>query len=294
MLVKGLITKYLTLTGGFKMKCTLRNSFMALAFSAVLLIPASSQATPISGSLAINGDAQVGATFLNFLCDIVVTGSTPCPSGSGNFLTSGPAALTGSFVPYANDPGFIKNLNQTVQPLNATFSLSNFLTFSPTGSVANPDIALDLTFIYLGTDTPAQCGAAANPNQVPAQVCTPTISALVSPTNPQGLSPFNLANTTTGSTASFTVAGNARRISTGELTPFQGNFSATFTSNAGTTDGSYQALLAQFNSGGTVTTPYSATFKANIVPEPGTTALMIGGLLLLIGGSRLRRFSSQQ
>jgi hypothetical protein len=266
---------------------------VALACSLVLLIPASLQASPITGTLAINGDATVGATFLNFLCDILVPGSTPCPSGTGNFLTSGAAALSGSFVPYANDPGFIKSLNQTVQPLNQPFSLPNFITFSPTGTVP-PDIALDLTFIFLGTDTPAQCGAAPNPNQVPAQVCTPTIAALVTPPNPNGLSAFNLANTTTGSTASFTVAGNARRISTGELTPFNGTFSATFTNDPGTTDGSYQALLAQFSSGGTVTTPYSATFKATLspqIPEPGTISLMLGGLLLLVCGARLRRFS---
>jgi hypothetical protein len=278
------------------MKSTLAKFFMPLALSLVLLIPATSQATPITGQLAINGDAQVGATFLNFLCDQVATGSMPCPAGTGNFIASGPLAQTGSFVPYANDSGFIKNLNQGVQPLNTLFLLSNFLTFSPTGTVLSPDIALDLTFIALGTDTSAQCSAPANPSQVPAQVCTPMIASLVTAANPLGLSAFNLANTTTGSTASFTVAGNARRISTGELTPFNGNFSAVFTSNTGTTDGSYQALLAQFATGGTVTAPYSATFKANLIPtpEPGTTALMLGGLLLLAGGVRLRRLASHQ
>jgi len=277
------------------MKSTLAKFFMPLALSLVLLIPATSQATPLSGQLAINGDASVGATFLNFLCDQMVTGSTPCPAGSGNFIAGGPLAQKGDFIPYANDAGFIKNLNNSVQPLNSMFLLSNFITFSPTGIVANPDIALDLTFIGLGTDTPAQCGAPANPNQQPAQVCTPQVPSLVTAANPNGLSAFNLANTTTGSTASFTVSGNARRISTGEITPFNGNFTAVFTSTQGTTDGSYQALLSQFSTGGTVTAPYSATFKANLVPEPGTTVLMLGGLLLLAGGVRLRRrVGSQQ
>ncbi len=276
------------------MKSTLAKLFVPLALSLVLLIPATSQATPLSGQLAINGDASVGATFLNFLCDQVATGSMPCPPGTGNFIAGGPLAQSGSFVPYANDSGFIKNLSQTVQPLNALFLLSSFITFSPTGTVPSPDVALDLTFINLGTDTPAQCGNPANPSQVPAQVCTPQIPALVSASNPSGLSAFNLANTTNGSTASFSVSGNARRISTGELTPFTGNFTAVFTSNPGSTDGSYQALLATFNSGGTVTAPYSATFRATLVPEPGTTVLMLGGLLLLAGGVRLRRVGRQQ
>src|SRR5260370_37209373 len=148
----------------------------------------------------------------------------PCPGGTGNFMAGGPLAQSGSFVPYANDSGFIKNLSQTVQPLNALFLLSNFITFSPTGTVVSPDIALDLTFINLGTDTPAQCGNPANPSQVPAQVCTPQIPALVSASNPSGLSAFNLANSTNISTASFSVAASAHLISPCNRTPFTAHF----------------------------------------------------------------------
>jgi hypothetical protein len=266
--------------------------YWALALSVVLLLPASSHATPSTSTLAINGDSQLGLTFVNFLCDIQVPGSTPCPAGTGNFLTTGAGALGGSFVPYANDPGFIKNINYGAQPLNASFSLLNFVTFSPTGTVLPPDIALDLTFIVLGTAGQSGCGAPANSSQV----CTPQSPALVTANNPNGLSPFNLANTAAGSTASITVAGNARRISTGEVTPFNGTFSWTFTSDPGTTDGSYQALLAQFSTGGTVTTPYSATFKANLAdpaPEPGTFYLMLSGLLVVVGRARTRLFSRQ-
>jgi uncharacterized repeat protein (TIGR01451 family) len=235
-----------------------RNILPALAVSLVLLIPVSSQATPITGRLAMKGEVQIGATFLSFPCSINVSGSTPCPAGSGNFLTTGPLALGGSFVPYANDPGFTKNLNLTVQPPNQAFTLANFLTFSPTGTLASPDIALDLTFIILGTDGTTQCGSAASAGQI----CTPTVPALVSASNPMGLSPFNFANTTTGSTVSFDFLGNARRISTGEVRPFNGTFCATFTSTPGTTDGSFQAILPSFfQSGGTVTTAYSMTMN---------------------------------
>ena len=259
-------------------------------FALAVLAPMRSEATPISGNLAIQGgDTTLGQTFVTFLCDIV--SAQPCPGGSGNFFVGGTLAQTGSFIPYANDTGFVKSLDFTTLKPNTAISVSNFLTFNPAGTVMPPDIALDLTFILLGTSGQAQCAAPANPNQVPAQTCTPIFASLINPTsNPLGLSPLNFANTPSGSTTSFAVMGNARRISTGELSPFNGTFSVTFTSTPGTTNGSYQAVLAALNTGGTVTSTYSATFNATIIPEPGTWALALGGMLILAGSVRRNRF----
>ena len=259
-----------------------------LAFSLLLLLCTPLQASPVSGNLAITGDATVGATFLTFLCDGLLM---PCAANYGDFMVGGPASQTGSFSIYANDTGFIHSLDNTVQPLNTNFSLPDFLKFNPAGTVIPPDISLELTFIFLGVNGQAQCGSPANPNQVPAQTCTPQIAALISANNPMGLSPFNLANTQTGSTASFDVGGIAHRLSTGETSIFRGEFSATFTSTPNTTDKSYQALLATLSTGGTISSTYSATFAATIIPEPGTTALVLGGLLVLAGTSFRRRFS---
>lgn len=263
--------------------------FTAFLFSFVLLLPAPSNATPVSGQLTMGGDATVGATFLTFLCDFI-TGDV-CPANTGDFRVGGPAAQSGSFLPYANGHGYIQSLNQSAEPLNTNFLLSNFITFSPMDTPA--DIAFDLTFIFLGTSGQAQCGAPANPSQIPAQVCTPVIPSLVSASNPGGLSAFNLANTSTGSTASFNVKGKVRRISTGETSDFTGEFTAVFTSDPGTTDRSYQALLQTFANGGTITTGYSAQFKAVItptgIPEPGTISLACGGLLILVGVAGRRR-----
>jgi hypothetical protein len=260
----------------------------AIAAFSLLLLPTRSDAAPVTGILNMSGDATTSATLLTFLCDVVA--GQPCPANYGDFLTSGAVALTGSFVPYAGDTGYIHSLSQTAQPLNANFLLQNFLVFNPAGTVANPDIALDLTFIFLGTGGQADCAAPPDPNRVPAQTCTPTIPALVTPTNPLGLSAFTLANTPTGSTASFVLAGNARRISTGELSPFTGTLSATFTSTPGTTDKSYQALLSAFAGGGSISSSYSTSFNAIIgVPEPATTPLVLGAMLIFAGAG-FRKF----
>jgi len=280
------------------MKSIVTNIFVALALSFVVLIPASLQASitdpgsggaSVAGKLQFGGDATVGPTFLTFLCDIV---GLSCPAGSGAFNVGGAVAQTGSFVPYANDTGFIKSLSNTGgQPLNTPFFLSNFVTFNPAGTIMPPDIAFDLTFIFLGNSGQVECAAPVNQSQVPAQRCTPIIPTLVSASNPLGLSAFNLANTPNGSTASFGLAGTVRRISTGAVTPWNGTFTAQFTNDPGTTDGSYQAVLNQLITTGSVTSSYSATFAATTIPEPQTTALVLGGLLVLLGRVGMRRYN---
>ena len=251
--------------------------FAVAVFSVLLLSPVPSFATPISGQLGIGGSsADVAAVFLDFLCNPTITAS--CPSNYGNFLVTTPS--TGSFAPYATDSGFIQSLNETSEPVNTTFSLPNFLIFNPAGTVTPPEIALDLSFIFLGTQGQAQCLAA----PAAGQNCTPAIPSLVSPSNPLGLSPFNLQNTPTGSEANFSVAGTARNLATGETSSFTGVISAEF-------NVPYQNYLPTIASGGSITNAYSATFTATTVPEPQTTALVLGGLLVLLGRVGMRRFN---
>jgi len=246
----------------------------ALAFSA----PALSLAAPIFGELDIGGSSgSVSPLSLTFNCNAGITlAGCPAPADSGNFSTTGG---TDSFAPYVTQGGYIQNLSQATTPLNETFDLPNFLTFSATAGnpVLPPDIALDLHFIFLGVDPQAPCTAA----PAPGQVCTPAFAALVSAANPLGLSAFNLQNTQTGSTASFSVSGSARNISTGEVSPFTGVFTAQFTVP-------YQTILTELQTGA-VTNAYSATFLATPIPEPGTAALILGGVAL-VAGSRIRRF----
>jgi hypothetical protein len=251
----------------------LQNKFrlMLLLLVGLLTLATPSLAIPVSGTFAIGGSsATVGADFLNFVCSAL---TASCPAGTGNFLVTPPA--TGSFVPYLGDTGFIRNMTQGTAPVNQPFSLPNWVVFNPAGTVIPPDIALDLTFIFTGVGNPANC-----PQPGPGQTCTPIIPALITAANPMGLSPFTLANTQTGSLATFSVAGIARRISTGEISTFEGIFTAQFNE-------SVAQVLQQIAATGSITNSYSATFEAT-VPEASTITMLIGGLLVLGGVVRRR------
>ena len=257
----------------------LRTPLALIAAIALSFVPAA-LATPISGELDMSGSsATVGSLFLNFNCNAGITlAPCPAPAGYGNSSTTGG---TGSFAPYVTQGEYIHSLSQATTPLNQSFSLPNFLMFSNTAGnpVAPPDIALDLNFIFLGVDAQAACLAA----PAPGQTCTPAFAALVTPANPGGLSAFNLQNTQTGSSASFSVSGTARRISTGETSRFTGVFTAQF-------NVPYQTLLGELATAGSVTNSYSSTFEAAVVPEPASTALVLGGILVLLGRAGMRRF----
>lgn len=254
---------------------------VSLGLIVALFVPALLSASPILGTLAMSpvmGTFDIGGSTatqsllnLSFNCAPGITGA-PCPPpapANGNFNV--PAA-TGDFA--AADAGYIRSL--VALPVNQLFLLPDFITFP-----ALPDIALDLTFLFPGVSGQADCSAA----PAPGQTCTPAFPALVNPSNPSGLSPYNLQNIPGGFTASFAMAGIARRISTGETSNFQGNLTTQFVGSLP----NYQTALGIIASGGTITNAYSATFSASAVPEPGTVSLAIGSLLLLVGAG-MRRY----
>jgi len=221
----------------------------------------------------------VGALSGAFTCEPTLL-PPACPAGSGNFRVLG---TSGDFdgppaTSYDNQRGFIHNMNQVSQPINQLFLEPNWMVFNFGGS----DVALDLTFVFSGLGNPATCFTLP---VVAGQTCTPSIPILVNPiTNPLGLSPFTLANTQTGSTASFSVRGTARRLSTHETSQFDGLITASFNK-------SYQATIATILGGGTVTNTYAGTFEVtpNSVPEPSTITLLLTGGLFVMGGLLRRR-----
>ena len=173
--------------------------------------------------------------------------------------------------------GHSLNVSFAGQPPNTSFLYPNFLTFP-----SDPDIALNLTFLSLGVDPLAQCVAP----PATGQLCTPAFASLVTPSNPLGLSPLNLENLPGGgSVASFAVAGQMLRISTGEISPYTGVYTTQF-------GVPYQFLLASMANGGSVTGTYSATFVTPVrdvpVPEPATLVLTAPAVFALYRRRRRR------
>lgn len=226
------------------------------------LMPANAVAGLIDGSqLNISGDAIVGAIAIQWLCDQAgdAAGCAVAPPNSGDFNAS---SSTGSFAQYNGTFGYIKDINDSAQPLNTAFSLPSFITFQ-----LNNNLTIELTFIPLGTDTPStDCSGLTH--------CTPQNALLDSPNNPSGLSAFNLDSNQNGTAASFGIDGIVHD-NTGDTANITGIFTAQFAKLS-----PQQALAAAL--AGTNST-YSSNLSLTITttPEPAEMLLTGAGLVLL-------------
>jgi hypothetical protein len=234
--------------------------------------------------LVFNGNAQVGATFLNWLCTQPGAPTGGCGTTSGNIAV---ASSTGTFAALNGDFGYIKDISEAGQPIqNVPFAtLANFITFVTSSNAALPNITLDLTELPTGTDTQSSTCAGLNH-------CTPTSPAFVNANNPGGVSGFNLDyNASVNSTtASFTFFGIVHDNVAGD-SPNTATFAGTFSEPISNT--TPQQLLAAIATGGTVTAAFGqqGTLTLQTIPEPQTTALVLGGLLVLLGRVGMRRYS---
>lgn len=247
----------------------MKRRIMLIAVAVALVAPLSVFADPITGELAFTGDVTATFTSLNFTC---ATGQT-CSSGQGSFAIDGTAS-TGTFAGMGAQTGHIMDINNSSTPPGSTVSLADFLTL-PNG------VSFTLTKLNLGT------GGACPP--APGATCTPTSPLLVSASNPLGKTGTIFEDTATGSTAEFSVNADAMLTSaSGQKTAYTGTFSATFNGM------STAAVLADLSSSGSISTPFSATFtpvSSTTVPEPGTASLAILGVVFLMAGAGVRRFS---
>lgn len=228
---------------------------VAIAFS--VGSPMSGYAAMITGTLNTTGSAQVTADTIDFL---------PLAGGAGNFNIPADDEGTGDFVGLSvgEVDGSIRDLMLPGDPVGVAFSKLDFMTF-----VAFPGLSFELTFIAPGVSGP--CG----PVVVIGGTCTPPGS------------PFNMQNTASGSTASFSVAGNVTD-DIGPTSVFTGTFTTQFDNQT------YQDVLTLFGDQGFVTASYSAQFTVRPsgsvpdVPEPASL-LLFGAGILGIGLVRRRR-----
>ena len=258
---------------------------IALGVALIFTAPLSATTLLTDGSMLVfNGNAQVGATFLNWLCTQPGAPTGGCGTTSGNIAV---ASSTGTFMSLNGDFGYIKDISEAGQPIqNVPFAtLTNFITFVTGANVALPNITIDLTELPEGTKTQSSTCAGIND-------CTPTNAAFVNANNPTGVSAFNLdynsaANSTT---ASFTFFGIVHDNVAGD-SPSTASFVGTFSEPISNT--TPQQLLATIAGGGSVTAAFGeqGTLTIQTVPEPATTALVLGGVLLLLGKVGMRRFN---
>jgi hypothetical protein len=226
---------------------------------AMVFFGLSVQATPITGVVNTSGSAAVSATAIDFLagaaappnCSSSVPGAT-----SGCFNANFPSDGSFSTLTLGQFAGTIADLSGP--PISGDISLPNFMIF------AN-GVTFDLTRVVPGgaTDCALVNGAAGG------ATCTPVIAGQVSP--------FTLINSADGSNAAVffnvQVNGYTGTSATG-FTQYLGAFS---TQSVGMNIAGILAAISV--PGGTVSASYSANFTG--VPEPGSMALLGGGLLAL-------------
>jgi hypothetical protein len=202
----------------------------------------------------------------------VATGTTLSFAGCSGVLGSAGCLDSGAFAP---NEAIEVNGGMT---LSATTPLpvANFLTFAGNG-VTHTDLTYSLTSLGPGSSNTNCQGLSIG------QSCSVFAGA-----------PLVLTATASGTEANLSIRGTAND-GTGAV-PYVGEFQSPI---SGLTPGQIQLLFcpsgtctpADFASGTSISRSQSGDFVASAVPEPQTTALVLGGLLILLGRVGMRRYS---
>ncbi len=281
-------------------------------FFAVFIACASMASATIIGTVSIVNQIPGGVSVWATRTDFQLPANPPgTPSGTGAFIVSclsaGPCNDMSTNLTWgagtqltAGQPGTVKDIDISFAPLlsvppfatnpGAT-GLDNFITISGT--------PIDMRLIAMGpSSTTTDChGIAVNTN------CSPTI---IIPAGQPGagstfVSPFVLTaliDSQTGKPAvgvQLHVSGTATDGGP-NVSSWQGAFTTQIsacgsTPSNGCTPGQVQDIIN--SQGGHIDSSYSASFSASFtaIPEPQTTALVLGGLLILLGKVGMRRLS---
>jgi len=256
-----------------------------LTFFAGLVACASIASATIIGDLKTGsgGTVTVSLTTLTFNPD--TSSNPPGPPWNAEVASGTTLSFSGCPSGVLGTAGCLDsgtfNPNEAIQvfsPLTATTVLpvANFLTFAGNG-VSHVALVYSLTGLGPGS-TNTNCQGLSI-----GQSCSVFAGA-----------PLVLTRTATGTEANLSVMGFAND-GTGAV-PYVGEFQSPI---AGMTPGQLQLMFcpsgtctpADFTSGVSVTRSQSGDFVANVVPEPQTTALLLGGLLVLLGRVGMRRFN---
>jgi hypothetical protein len=258
------------------------------AVGSLLFVPNAS--ATVMGTLLTGSTGNVTATLQN-----LVFNADPAAVGGGNSDVANGTVLSfaGCASGVLGSPGCLSAL-EGITVNNADLTLSapsaananTFLTFA-----AHPNLVFSISWPPGPGSANTNC-ATANANGLSCSVFAgaPAILTYVN------------GNTFIG----FAVHGNVSDTGVGGLatgSSYTGGFSEFFTQNLpnGTAPTPENIQLyfcptgvctpADFTSGRSITSSQSGTFTASAVPEPQTTALVLGGLLVLLGRFGMRRYS---
>jgi len=251
----------------------------------VLVACASLASATIIGDLKTGSGGTVTVTLTSLTFNVDTSSSPPGPpwnaevaSGTDITFAGCPSGVLGTagcldVAPFAPNEGI-----QVTSPLTSATPLPipNFLIFAGNG-VTHVPLVYSLTGLGPGSSNTNCQGLAIG------ESCSVFAGA-----------PLILTRTSSGTEANLSVMGFADD-GTGPV-PYIGQFQSPI---SGMTPGDLQLLFcpsgtctqADFNSGTSVSRSQSGDFVANIVPEPQTTALILGGLLVLLGRASMRRLS---
>ena len=260
----------------------------------------------LSGALSANlsavtistGNFSFGGTIFvtNPEASAVVTPGGTCPANTacifwqdGAGTTNGEVDISTTGLPNGNIPLAIAgnnaaNISSLMNPPDVvgTFPPTLFMSFNNDGITTT----LDITQIFAGVDSPADCGAAPESGQT----CTVPGSFVNFANNP----PPAPAGTPCGggcqATATFSFAGTVIGN-----TPTGGTWTGNFTSQF-PLGMPYQNVLGELAANGFVANTFSGTITLTppaAIPEPAPITLMGAGLLLMTLGLRRRKSAAR-